>query len=149
MENKIRIQNPCNENWSSMSTDKKGRFCTSCNKTVIDFTKMKSPEIQKYFVENSTSESICGYYKFNQVENENNTKYTNLKNRFNQIKVKPIKIVALLSLSFLFSFSSCIMGKRAEEQSEDAIENDSINTNKVKDSIQKDSLNNKIESLKK
>lgn len=149
MENKIRIQNPCNENWSSMSTDKKGRFCTSCNKTVIDFTKMKAPEIQKYFVENSTNESICGYYKFNQVENENNTKYTHLKNRFNQIKVKPIKIVALLSLSFLFSFSSCFMGKRAEEQSEDAIENDSVTTNKIKDSIQKDSIKDKIDTLKK
>jgi hypothetical protein len=149
MENKIRIQNPCNENWSSMSTDKNGRFCTSCNKTVIDFTKMKAPEIQKYFVENSTNESICGYYKFNQVENENNTKYTNLKNRFNQIKVKPIKIVALLSLSFLFSFSSCFMGKRAEDQSEDAIENDSVTTNKIKDSIQKDSIKDKIDTLKK
>ncbi len=149
MENKIRIQNPCNENWSSMSTDKKGRFCTSCNKTVIDFTKMKASEIQKYFVENSTNESICGYYKFNQVENENNTKYNNLKNRFNQIKVKPVKIVALLSLSFLFSFSSCFMGKRAEEKPEDAIENDSITTNKIKDSIQKDSIKDKIDTLKK
>ncbi|WP_396147749.1 hypothetical protein [Flavobacterium sp.] len=149
MENKIRIQNPCNENWSSMSTDKKGRFCTSCNKIVIDFRKMKAPEIQKYFVENSTNESICGYYKFNQVENENNTKYTNLKNRFNQIKVKPIKIVALLSLSFLFSFSSCFMGKRAEDQSEDSIENDSVTTNKIKDSIQKDSIKDRIDTLKK
>jgi len=149
MENKIRIQNPCNENWSSMSTDKKGRFCNSCNKTVIDFTKMKAPEIQKYFVENSTNESICGYYKFTQVENENNTKYNNLKNRLNQIKVKPIKIVALLSLSFLFSFSSCFMGKRAEDQSEDAIENDSVTTNKIKDSIQKDSIKDKIDTLKK
>lgn len=149
MGNKIRIQNPCNENWSSMSTDKKGRFCTSCNKTVIDFTKMKSPEIQIYFVENLTNESICGYYKFNQVENENNTKYTHLKNRILQIKVKPVKIVALLSLSFLFSFSSCIMGKRAEEQTEDTIENDSINTNKIKDSIHKDSVKGKIDTLKK
>ena len=47
MENKIRIQNPCNENWNSMLPDKKGRFCNSCNKTVVDFTKMKNTEIQK------------------------------------------------------------------------------------------------------
>lgn len=134
MENKIRIQNPCNENWNSMSTEKKGRFCTSCHKTVIDFTKMKNTEIQKYFLENSNNERICGYYKFNQVENENTIKYTNLRNRFNQIKVKPIKIIALLSLSLLFSFSSCIMGKRSEKMPEDAIENDSIN--------KKDTLNN-------
>ena len=63
----ISVPNPCNENWNSMSADKNGRFCTSCNKTVIDFTKMKNTEIQKYFVENSNNESICGYYKFNQV----------------------------------------------------------------------------------
>jgi hypothetical protein len=140
MENKIRISNPCNENWNSMSTDKKGRFCTYCNKTVIDFTKMKNPEIHKYFVENSNNENICGYYKFNQVETENNIKYIFLKNRFSQIKVKPIKIIALLSLSFLFSFSSCIMGKRAEEKPEDLIEKDSIN--------KEDSIKSKVEKLK-
>ncbi len=146
MGQKIRIQNPCNENWKSMSNDKKGRFCASCHKTVVDFTKMEYTEMQNYFVENATNESICGYYKFNQVANERNTKYTNLKNRFNQIKVKPVKIVALLSLSFLFSFSSCIMGKRSEEKPEDAIENDSINKENSKDSIKK--IEKKKDSIK-
>jgi hypothetical protein len=153
MENKIKIQNPCEEKWNSMSANKKGRFCSSCNKTVVDFTKMENSEIQKYFIENSNDKSICGYYKFNQVEN-NNTKYFNLKNRFERIKVKPIKIVALLLLSFLFTFSSCIMGKRAEEMPEEEIKNDSINNNhdyksKLNLEKKKDSLKNQIENLKK
>ena len=86
------------------------------------------------------------HYKFNQVENENNIKYTNLRNRFNRIKVKPIKIVALFSLSFLFTFTSCMMGKRAEEKPEEVIENDTINKNKIIDKVhdaekKNDSLN--------
>ncbi len=151
MENKIIIQNPCNENWNSMSPNKKGRFCNSCNKTVIDFTKMKNTEIEKYFVDNADNESICGIYKFNQVENENNIKYPNLRNRFNRIKVKPIKIVALFSLSFLFTFSSCIMGKRAKEMPEELIENDTINKKEIKDTIEKknDSIKTEQNLIKK
>lgn len=132
MENKINIQDPCNENWNSMSPNKKGRFCNSCNKTVVDFTKMENTEIQKYFIENSNHESICGYYKFNQVESEKNTRYTYLRNRFNRIKIKPIKILALFSLSLAFTFSSCIMGKRAEQISEEElIENDANNKKEI------------------
>lgn len=135
MKNKINIQNPCSENWNSMSKNKKGKFCNSCNKTVVDFTKMKNNEIQKYFIENSNNESICGYYKFNQVESEQSTRYTYLRNRFNRIKVKPIKILALFSLSLAFTFSSCIMGKRAEQiPEEELIENDT--KNKVNDPTQ-------------
>lgn len=145
MENKINIQNPCGENWYSMSPNKKGRFCNSCNKTVVDFTKLKNNEIQKYFIENTNNESICGYYKFNQVESEQSTRYTYLRNRFNRIKVKPIKILALFSLSLAFMFSSCIMGKRAEQISEEElIENDT--TNKINDTVQ--NVEQKIDSIK-
>jgi len=146
MEHKIRIQNPCNENWNAMSPNEKGRFCNSCNKTVIDFTKMNTIEIQKYFDENSSNESICGFYKLNQVENESSSKYINLRNRFSRIKVKPIKIIALYSLSFLFTFTSCIMGKRAEEKPEELIENDTSNKNKINDSIQ--NVEKKNDSIK-
>ncbi|MES2543737.1 MAG: hypothetical protein V4548_02545 [Bacteroidota bacterium] len=112
---------------------------------------MKNTEIEKYFVDNADNESICGIYKFNQVENENNIKYPNLRNRFNRIKVKPIKIVALFSLSFLFTFSSCIMGKRAKEMPEELIENDTINKKEIKDTIEKknDSIKTEQNLIKK
>ena len=74
MENRVRIENPCRENWNLMSQNKKGKFCNSCNQTVVDFRKMMHSDIQKYFVENKNNESICGYYKSNQVENKINIK---------------------------------------------------------------------------
>ncbi|WP_166920106.1 hypothetical protein [Flavobacterium poyangense] len=149
MENKINIPKPCSENWNSMTPNSKGRFCDSCSKTVIDFTKMNTLEIQQYFVENSNKESICGHFKSNQVETAESIKYNNLRNRFNQIRVKPIKIMALFALSFVFTLTSC-MGKAVIDGEPAISTTDTINeheiNNKVesteqqKDSIKKDSL---------
>ena len=115
MEKKINIPKPCNQNWNSMVPNKNGRFCNSCSKTVVDFTKMDNLEIQNYLIENSSKESVCGHFKFNQIEAENNIKYYNLRNRISRIKVKPIKKAALFSLSILFTLTSC-MGKADQEQ---------------------------------
>lgn len=130
MENKITVPKPCNENWSSMSPNKNGRFCGSCSKTVVDFTKMNTTEIQNYFIENSGKESICGYFKSTQIETEKNTKYDHLKNRFNRIRIKPIKKMALFSLSLVFSLTSC-MGKAMVNGETAVIDNDTINETKV------------------
>lgn len=149
MENKINIPKPCNQNWNSMTPNKNGKFCNSCNKTVVDFTKMENLEIQNYLIENSSEQSICGHFKFNQVEPQNNIKYHNMKNRISRIRIKPIQKVVLFSLSLLFTLTSC-MGK-AEIVGEPAItDNDTIKDNelinkehdtiKQNDSIKKDSI---------
>lgn len=124
MGNKITIATPCHENWKSMQPNTKGKFCNACNKTVVDFTKMTPTEIQNYFAENTKKESICGYFKSYQIENESKTSYMHLSNRFNRIKIKPVKIVALFALGLLFTFSSCFMGKAAAELPEDLVESD-------------------------
>ncbi|HMK06849.1 MAG TPA: hypothetical protein VK476_04920 [Flavobacterium sp.] len=152
MEHKISIPNPCNENWNSMNPTEKGRFCMSCNKTVVDFTKMKNQEIQKYFVENS-DEKICGHFKLTQVESDSNSNYSKFRNRFNHIKIKPVKFLALLSLTAVFSLSSCIMGKRAEVDGEPTVNTDSIHENETKNKLQtekrkKDSLTIEEKSIK-
>lgn len=146
MENKISIAKPCNENWNSMLPNEKGKFCMSCNKTVVDFTKMKNADIQKYFEKKSNSEEICGIFRLNQIASDNNSNYSKFTNRFNRIKIKPIKLMALFLLGSLFSLSSCIMGKAAEAKEEsELISSDSIHENDVKNKFQnkeqkKDSL---------
>ena len=153
MENKITIPKPCNENWNSMSPNKNGRFCNSCNKTVIDFTKMNNPEIQKYFIENSSQERICGHFKLNQIESGESIKYDKLRTRFNRIKIKPIKTIALFSLSLVFTLTSCI-GKAAVDGEPRVINNDTLNESDINNKVEKnekqhDSIKKNIQSEKK
>ncbi|MBE8724733.1 hypothetical protein [Flavobacterium hungaricum] len=152
MENKITIPEPCNQNWNSMTPNKNGRFCDSCSKTVIDFTKMKNLEIHDYLIKNSGKESICGHFKINQIENQNNAKYSNLRDRISKIRIKPIKKAALFSLSFLFTLTSC-MGKAVAYQEPAAIDNDTIKDNEIinkeRDTLQQnDSIKKEIIQIK-
>lgn len=49
---KILIPNPCSENWDEMKINSCGRFCASCEKTVVDFTRMDDAEFVAYFQNN-------------------------------------------------------------------------------------------------
>ena len=64
---KVTIPKPCHENWNTMSPKEKGRFCNSCSKTVVDFTKRSTTEIQDYLVENK-SERVCGHFYKKQLD---------------------------------------------------------------------------------
>lgn len=66
----ILIPNPCDEDWNTMTPKEKGRFCDSCSKTVIDFTKMRANEIQDFINENK-SNRICGHFKQTQLDSIN------------------------------------------------------------------------------
>lgn len=52
------IAEPCHEDWNAMIPEEKGRFCKSCEKTVIDFTGMSLPAIHRYMEQAKTS--VCG-----------------------------------------------------------------------------------------
>jgi len=67
MENKnIHIPKPCNEDWSKMTSIEKGKHCNACQKTVIDFTKMKNEEITDYLIAKK-EEGVCGRFLSSQI----------------------------------------------------------------------------------
>lgn len=63
----ISIPEPCHENWDGMTPVGKGRFCASCQKNVIDFTRSSDREILTYLKEN---DNVCGQFDNSQLERE-------------------------------------------------------------------------------
>lgn len=53
----LSIPNPCNENWNDMLPSNSGRFCTSCEKVVIDLSTKTHNELVHFFEGNTRS--IC------------------------------------------------------------------------------------------
>ncbi|MBK7817612.1 MAG: carboxypeptidase regulatory-like domain-containing protein [Sphingobacteriaceae bacterium] len=56
---KINIAEPCHENWEKMLDEERGKFCLSCQKQVVDFSRMSNEEIINYFNVNE-GKKICG-----------------------------------------------------------------------------------------
>ena len=61
---RIAIPEPCHEDWNQMSPNAQGRFCSSCAKTVVDFTQMNKDEIAKHVAEN---DKVCGRISSSQL----------------------------------------------------------------------------------
>src|SRR5690606_34717794 len=56
---KLEIKEPCHEDWNKMKIGMISRHCDSCNKSVMDFTKMNRAEIITYILSNP-NDQVCG-----------------------------------------------------------------------------------------
>ena len=64
----LSIPMPCHENWDAMKPSEKGKFCTSCQKTVIDFTEMSDRQIAEFF--KRPIGSVCGHFYQSQLNKD-------------------------------------------------------------------------------
>ena len=66
MKHKIQIfiPEPCHEGWQNMTPVEKGRFCASCQKTVLDFTHLSDNEIINLV---SKNDALCGRINVSQL----------------------------------------------------------------------------------
>src|SRR5512138_1321991 len=65
----LQIPTPCHEDWDHMSPAEKGRFCSSCQKQVVDFSNMSDREIAMFFKKPSTG-SVCGRFMEDQLNRD-------------------------------------------------------------------------------
>ena len=89
---RFSIPKPCHEDWNKMHPKDKGKFCNSCAKTVIDFSKMSQTEVQD-FMNAHKGQSICG--RFNQEQ----LRSINIQIPFQNLNFKSFRssfIIALL-----------------------------------------------------
>lgn len=64
----LSIPTPCHENWQGMTPNEQGRFCSSCQKTVVDFTNMTDSQIITFFKEPKAS--VCGRLHPDQMDRD-------------------------------------------------------------------------------
>ncbi|MRI02359.1 hypothetical protein GH721_17570 [Kriegella sp. EG-1] len=98
MKNNISftVNNPCSEKFDNFNATKKGGFCESCQKEVIDFTKISDSDLIKLL--HSNTNKICGRFKTSQLKSyETNT--LNMKNK---------KFTTALSIFGLSLLALCI-----------------------------------------
>ena len=62
---KIKIPEPCHEDWQKMTRKEQGRFCDSCEKVVYDMSKLTDNEIVKLI---QSGNDICGRFRNDQLD---------------------------------------------------------------------------------
>jgi hypothetical protein len=65
----LTIPKPCHEDWNKMTPDEKGRFCSSCQKQVVDFTVMNNQQLAQFFKKPSTG-TVCGRFNNDQLNQD-------------------------------------------------------------------------------
>jgi hypothetical protein len=105
----LNIPKPCSQDWEGMTPDGQGRFCGSCNKTVVDFTKMENHEIVEYL--KNQGGRTCGYFLPNQVSVERPKHHQFLVNLYqnaqNGIKTTLLRNVSLALIAFCMTMVGC------------------------------------------
>lgn len=56
----IQISQPCHERWAAMQPNEQGRFCASCQKTVVDYTNLSDQELVRLLAK--SSKTSCGRF---------------------------------------------------------------------------------------
>ncbi len=97
MKQHISIPKPCHEDWNKMNPNNEGKFCNSCSKTVVDFTKMSKEEIHQYFKQKS-GENTCGHFYASQLEEDKKPKL---------VIFKRVNYFATIVLGLFLPFFSC------------------------------------------
>jgi hypothetical protein len=89
----IIIPKPCHENWHNMTPNEQGRYCGSCQKTVVDFSGMSDKELIDYI--SKPGASACGRFSNDQLNK--NLKSTVTRKRFSWSFFRNIMLASLLS----------------------------------------------------
>ena len=94
----VEIKKPCLVNLDLMNSDEKGKFCTVCQTSVIDFTNKSSDDIALYF-QTYKNEKICGKFDSRIVKTDNKLDSFVLFLYFKKLKFVAVIITGILIIT--------------------------------------------------
>ena len=104
MSIQIQVPQPCHASWDKMTPQENGRHCKSCDKVVIDFSRMNDEEIKKWF-RKKEGEKICGHFRVDQVKR---LQIVVKPREFKQLGWSPVQLIRVaIFLVFFSSLFSC------------------------------------------
>lgn len=102
----ILIPRPCHEDWNAMTPNEKGRHCSSCDKTVVDFTRWALHDVAAY-LQKYRSYKVCGRFHNSQLGEE--VPYDH-EQWVSQVGRTPMSWLQKTALIFLFAFGVLASG---------------------------------------
>lgn len=107
---KITVPVPCDANWNTMTPAEQGRFCGLCQKTVVNFSVMSTPQIKQYFVQHA-NEKTCGRFCKTQLSTSYNKFQNKLLNIYDTVynwhKYTLLRTATLAVLSVMLTLAGC------------------------------------------
>ena len=106
MQKKIQIIDPCKQDWNQMMDFNQNKFCTKCEKEVVDFTSYTTKQLVKKI---NGSNKVCGKITKTQLDadlrNNSGNKYLN-------------KWALFIGLGTFIGFSNPVLANKSEHKTE-------------------------------
>lgn len=120
----ISVADPCHEDWDKMSAVDKGRYCASCQKTVIDFTLMNDGEVLDIF-EEAKNGSPCGRFLNTQLDRPL------VDNRYKPSFIAQVAKRAAAILLLLQAGTTALLAQQVKKKPVAAVQHADKNTKKL------------------
>lgn len=118
---RIEINDPCHEDWSKMSPEEQGRFCQSCQKTVVDFREKSRSDIEAFLkTKQAEGQKTCGRFNRHQLDMPAAVQERNVRS-FNRRWLSYFAAACMLAFgSALFSGCADVRGDTMDQQQIDS-----------------------------
>lgn len=126
----VSIPKPCTASWEAMTPGPEGRFCSSCEKVVIDFSQMDQAAIIAWFSAHTAS-ATCGRFENSQINPVAQTRTAVfLKNCQSSLKLHvsfaPARWLSLFLIGGIMSLFGCATSGETHTAGETLVKGDTI-----------------------
>jgi CarboxypepD_reg-like domain len=97
----LSVPEPCSEKWSSFTPTANGGFCSSCSKSVVDFTSMSDDAIVDFI--SNKNDKVCGRFHTSQLKSYSHSAHAGIHPGWHLLKMSFLVLLVVLMNNPSFS----------------------------------------------